>query len=157
MVTGASSRGVYSIGRAVASPLRERSSEETALPKIDVAIVDDDCSVREATKRLLQLLGYTTASFATAEEFLESGRVGDTVCLIVDMHLPGMSGAELQSRLSLDGYRLPIIFITAFAEEEVRARVLGDGALGYLFKPVREQSLIDCLDEAFRRSRNSLA
>jgi FixJ family two-component response regulator len=127
------------------------------LPKIDVAIVEDDDSVREATKRLLRLLGYTTASFATAEDFLDSGRVGDTACLVVDMHLPGMSGAELQSRLILDGYRLPVIFITAFAEEGTRARVLRNGALGYLSKPLREQSLIECLDQAFKRPRKDLA
>jgi FixJ family two-component response regulator len=121
------------------------------LPKIDVAVVEDDDSVREATERLLRLLGYTTASFATAEDFLKSGRVRDTVCLIVDMHLPGMSGAELQSRLILDGYRMPVIFITAFAEEETRARVLRNGALGYLSKPLREESLIACLDQTFKQ------
>jgi FixJ family two-component response regulator len=126
------------------------------LPTIDVAIVEDDDSVREATKHLLRLLGYTTASFATAEDFLESGRVCDTACLIVDMHLPGMSGAELQSRLILDGCRMPVIFMTAFVEEATRERVLRNGALGYLSKPLREQSLIACLDQAFKRSRNDL-
>jgi FixJ family two-component response regulator len=126
------------------------------LPKIDVAVVEDDDSVRDATKRLLRLLGYTAASFATAEEFLNSGRVRDTSCLIVDMHLPGMSGAELQSRLILDGYRIPVIFITAFVEEATRVRALRDGALGYLAKPLREQSLIACLDQAFKRPRKDL-
>jgi FixJ family two-component response regulator len=126
------------------------------LPKIDVAVVEDDDSVRDATKRLLRLLGYTAASFATAEEFLNSGRVRDTSCLIVDMHLPGMSGAELQSRLILDGYRIPVIFITAFVEEATRVRALRDGALGYLSKPLREQSLIACLDQAFKRPRKDL-
>jgi FixJ family two-component response regulator len=126
------------------------------LPKIDVAVVEDDDSVRDATKRLLRLLGYTAASFATAEEFLNSGRVRDTSCLIVDMHLPGMSGAELQSRLILCGYRIPVIFITAFVEEATRVRALRDGALGYLAKPLREQSLIACLDQAFKRPRKDL-
>jgi FixJ family two-component response regulator len=93
------------------------------------------------------LLGYTTVSFATAEDFLKSGRVSDTACLIVDMHLPGMSGAELQSRLILDGYRMPVIFITAFVEEATRERVLRNGALGYLSKPLQEQSLIACLGQ----------
>jgi FixJ family two-component response regulator len=105
----------------------------------------------------LRLLGYTTASFATAEDFLESGCAGDTACLIIDMHLPGMSGAELQSRLVQGSYGMPIIFITAFAEEETRARVLRNGALCYLSKPLREQSLIDCLDQAFKRPRNGIA
>ena len=127
--------------------------EELDLPKIDVAVVEDDDSVREATKHLLRLLGYATASFASAEDFLRSGRVCDTACLITDVHLPGMSGVELQSRLILDGHRMPIIFITAFPEEAIRARVLRNGALGYLSKPLQEQSLITCLDQALKRPR----
>jgi FixJ family two-component response regulator len=130
---------------------------ELDLPKIDVAVVEDDDSVREATSHLLRLLGYATASFASAEDFLKSGRVRETACLIADVHLPGMSGVELQSRLILDGHRIPIIFITAFPEEAIRARVLRDGALGYLSKPLQEQSLITCLDEALKRPRKDLA
>lgn len=126
---------------------------ELDLPKIDVAIVEDDESVREATKHLLRLLGYTTVSYGFAEDFLRSGRVHDTTCLIADVHLPGMSGVELQSRLILDGHRLPIIFITAFPEEAIRARVLRNGALCYLSKPLQEQSLIACLDQALKRPR----
>ena len=137
--------------------LRRRAREECELPKIDVAVVEDDDSVREATKHLLRLLGYVTASFASAEDFLRSGRVRDTACLIADVHLPGMSGVELQSRLILDGHRMPIIFITAFPEEAIRARVLRDGALCYLSKPLHEQSLISCLDQALKRPRRDLA
>jgi FixJ family two-component response regulator len=131
--------------------------EECDLPKIDVAVVEDDDSVREATKHLLQLLGYATASFASAEDFLNSGRVHDTACLVTDVRLPGMSGVELQSRLLLDGHRIPVIFVTSFPEETIRARVLRDGALGYLSKPLQEQSLIDCLDQALKRPRQDLA
>ena len=131
--------------------------EELDLPKIDVAVVEDDDSVRDATKHLLQLLGYATASFASAEDFLKSGRVGDTACLIADVQLPGMSGVELQSRLILDGHRMPIIFVTAFPEEAIRARVLKDGAVGYLPKPLQEQSLITCLDQALKRPQQDLA
>ena len=127
------------------------------MPKIDVAIVEDDESVREATKHLLRLLGYDTASFASAEDFLKSGRVRDTACLITDVHLPGMSGVELQSRLILDGHRLPIIFVTAFPKETIRARVLRDGALCYLSKPLQEQSLIACLDQALKRPQQDPA
>lgn len=127
------------------------------MPKIDVAVVDDDDSGREATKHLLRLLGYATASFASAEDFLRSGRVCDTGCLIADVHLPGMSGVELQSRLILDGHRMPIIFVTAFPNEATRARVLKDGALCYLSKPFKEESLIACLDQALERSRQGPA
>ncbi|WP_426533121.1 response regulator transcription factor [Bradyrhizobium sp. McL0615] len=126
------------------------------MPKIDVAIVEDDDSVREATKHLLRLLGYATASFASAEEFLQSGLVPDAACIITDMRLPGMSGAELQTRLLLEGRRLPIIFVTAFPEEAIRERVLRNGAIGYLSKPLQEQRLIACLDQAFRNPRPDL-
>lgn len=126
------------------------------MPKIDVAIVEDDDSVREATKYLLRLLGYATASFASAEEFLESGLASQAACLITDMRLPGMSGAELQARLLLEGHHLPIIFVTAFPEEAIRERVLRKGAIGYLSKPLEERRLIACLDQAFRTSRPDL-
>jgi len=106
---------------------------------------------------LLRLLGYATASFASAEDFLMSGRVRDSACLIVDVHLRGMSGVELQSRLILEGHHMPIIFVTGFPEEAIRARVLRDGALGYLAKPLHQQSLIDCLDQALKRPRQDLA
>jgi FixJ family two-component response regulator len=121
------------------------------LARIDVAVVEDDESVRKATKHLLRLLGYATASFPSAEDFLKSGRVNDTACLIADVHLPGMSGVELQSRLIGDGHRIPVIFVTAFPEDAIRAQVLRDGALAYLPKPLREQSLIACLDQALKR------
>jgi FixJ family two-component response regulator len=127
------------------------------LPKIDVAVIEDDNSAREATNHLLRLLGYVTASFASAEEFLRSGRVRDTACVITDVRLPGMSGVELQSRLNMDGYCMPIIFITSFPDETIRARVLRDGALGYLSKPFREESLITCLDQALKHLRQDPA
>jgi FixJ family two-component response regulator len=120
------------------------------LPKIDVAVVEDDASVREATKHLLRLIGYTADSFPSAEDFLNSGRVQDTSCLITDVHLPGMSGVELQSRLTSVGHRIPVIFITAFPDEAIRNRVLMGGALCYLSKPLEHQSLIACLDQALK-------
>jgi FixJ family two-component response regulator len=131
--------------------------EELDLPKIDVAVVDDDESVCEATKHLLRLLGYATVSFTSAEDFLRSGSVCDTACLITDVHLPGMSGVELQSRLILDGHRMSIVFVTAVPEETIRVRVLREGALCYLSKPLQEQSLIAYLDRALKRPRKDLA
>ena len=127
------------------------------MPKVDVAVVEDDESVREAMRHLLRLLGYAVASFTSAEEFLKSDHLGDTACLITDVHLPGMSGVELQNRLIRAGHRIPIIFVTAFPEEAIRARVLGDGALAYLSKPLQEQSLISCLDQALKRARQGSA
>ena len=121
------------------------------MPKLDVAIVEDDDSVREATAHLLRLLGYITASFSSAEHFLKSGLVRDTACLITDVRLPGISGLELQSRLILDGHHIPIVFVSAFPDEAIRARVLKNGAICYLSKPLQEQSLIACLDHALKR------
>jgi FixJ family two-component response regulator len=126
------------------------------LRDLDIAVVDDDDSVREATEHLLRLLGYATVSFASAEAFLNSGRVRNTACLIADVHLPGMSGVELQSRLISDGHLMPVIFVTAFPEEAIRARVLRDGALCYLTKPLHHEALIACLARAFDRPRQNL-
>jgi len=127
------------------------------LPKIDVAVIEDNESVREATKRLLRLLGYVTASFASAEDFLNSDSVRDTACLITDVRLPGMSGLELQRRLISDGQGMPIIFITAFPDEAARKRALRDGALCYLSKPFQEENLITCLDQALGRPPRNTA
>jgi FixJ family two-component response regulator len=119
-----------------------------------ISIVDDDKSVREAAKMLIRSLGYATATFASAEEFLESGRLCETACLITDVQMPGMSGVDLQSHLTANGHRTPVIFVTAYPEEGVRARALGAGAFGFLGKPFREDSLIACLDRALEHYRS---
>jgi FixJ family two-component response regulator len=113
-----------------------------------ISIVDDDESVREATKGLMRSMGYSTATFASAEEFLKSERVHETSCLIADVQMPGMSGVELQSQLIANGHRTPVIFVTAFPEEKIRARALQAGAVGFLSKPFNEESLIGCLEKA---------
>jgi FixJ family two-component response regulator len=113
-----------------------------------ISIVDDDKSVREATKMLVRSLGYATATFASAEEYLVSGRFGDTACLITDVQLPGMSGVDLQSHLMAHGRCPPMIFVTACPEASVRARALDAGVFGFLRKPFSPESLIACLDRA---------
>jgi len=115
-----------------------------------ISIVDDDDSVREATKHLVRSLGYDAATFASAEEYLRSDRVQDTSCLITDVMMPGMSGVELQFRLIADDRRTPVIFVTGFPQEWIRARVLAAGAVGFLSKPFHDQCLIDCLDRALK-------
>jgi FixJ family two-component response regulator len=115
-----------------------------------ISIVDDDESVREAAKGLVRSLGYDAIAFASAEEYLRSDCVQDTACLITDLQMPGMSGAELQDRLIADGRRTPIIFVTAFPEEKVRTRVLAAGAFGFLSKPFNDVCLIECLDRALK-------
>jgi len=118
------------------------------LPATIISIVDDDDSFREATKCLVKLLGYATASFASAEDFLNSERLRDSSCLITDVQMPGMDGVELQCRLIEDGNSLPVIFMTAFPEETVGERVLEKGACGYLSKPLDEDRLLTCLTKA---------
>jgi len=152
MVASSRACGVFLVGICGGNRAAWRggNGKMTHLPTIDVAVVEDDRSLRESTSRLLRLLGYATASFASAEDFLSSGRVRDTSCLITDVHLPGMSGVDLQSRLTSDGHRIPVIFITGFPDEAVRARVLSRGALCYLCKPLEQQSLIAWLDRALK-------
>ena len=83
--------------------------------------------------------------------FLQSPCINDTSCVISDVQMPGMSGVELQSLLIAQGHRMPIIFITAFHEERVRARAMKAGAIGFLNKPFSGQTLIECLETALKR------
>jgi FixJ family two-component response regulator len=115
-----------------------------------ISIIDDDESVREATKGLIRSLGYNAAAFASAEEYLRSDCVSDSACLITDLNA-GMSGADLQDRLIADGRRVPMIFITAFSDEKVRVRVLDAGAFGFLRKPFDDEQLIECLNKALKQ------
>jgi len=113
-----------------------------------ISIVDDDAFVRRATENLLLSLGFEVVTFESAEEFLESGRIGDTSCLIVDVQMPGSTGLDLQQRLIDLGKRVPTIFITAFFSERARTQALEAGAVGFLRKPFGEDSLIECLSRA---------
>jgi FixJ family two-component response regulator len=90
-----------------------------------LALVDDDASVRQAMGRLIRSFGFTVMVFASAEEFLRFGSLQDTSCLVLDMHMPGMSGLQLQSHLVAEGYRIPIIFITADPDERSRSGSAG--------------------------------
>jgi FixJ family two-component response regulator len=119
--------------------------------EIMISIVDDDESVRKATKVLISSLGYSATAFASAEEFLDSGQVADTTCLITDVQMPGMTGIELQSYLAVTGYKTPVILITAFPNESLRRRALDAGALGFLSKPFRTESLVACLEVALKQ------
>ena len=102
-------------------------------------------------------MGYAAETFTSAEEYLRSNCAADTACLISDIQMPGMNGADLQDRLLADGHRTPIIFVTAFPDESIRARVLKAGALGFLTKPFSDQSLIECLDKALLGAKSGPA
>src|SRR5262245_53142256 len=102
------------------------------LPKVPVvSIIDDDMSVRVATSRLVRSHGYQALAFASAEDFLKSKHLDDTCCVITDVQMPGTTGIELQRWLRDHGRSLPMIFITAFPEETIRARALEGGAVGF--------------------------
>jgi FixJ family two-component response regulator len=94
-------------------------------------------------KSLLGSFGYAAATFASAEDFLQSDQVDDTTCLICDVNMPGLSGLDLQSRLAAQGRQMPIIFVTASTGERTRARALTAGALGVLTKPFDVERLIE--------------
>jgi FixJ family two-component response regulator len=113
-----------------------------------ISIIDDDPSVREATRSLVRSLGYQAQAFSSAEEYLQSDRAENSSCLITDLHMPGMSGADLQDRLIAEGRQIPMIFMTAYYEERVRDQVMDAGAFGFLRKPFDDESLIACLDKA---------
>jgi FixJ family two-component response regulator len=108
-----------------------------------IAIVDDNASVCEAMQRLVEASGFAAEAFSSAEEFLQSERLNQTECLITDVQLPGMSGFQLQSHLSVSGSRIPIIVITAFPVEDRRA--LAAGAICFLRKPVVKEDLLTCI------------
>jgi FixJ family two-component response regulator len=120
-----------------------------------VSIVDDDDWFRGAIETLVRSLGLTTRTFASAEAFLQSSVVAETRCLVLDVQLPKMSGVELQHHLSHLGFDIPIVFITAYPDETVKARVLNAGAICFLHKPVdlRGQRLADCLYAALDRGK----
>src|ERR1700730_4254215 len=100
-----------------------------------IACVEDDVSAREALGGFLKAFGFTPEVFSSAEEFLQSDRLDEASCLITDVHLQGISGLQLQSRLAALGSCIPIIVITAFPDDGVRERALSAGAVGFLNKP----------------------
>jgi FixJ family two-component response regulator len=116
-----------------------------------VSIVDDDASIREALKSLMRSVRFDVEAFASAEEFLASGRSRDTACLILDVSLPGMSGFELQNRLNLERRGIPIVFITAHSDEASRDRALKGGAIDFLSKPVRRDALFKAIESAIEQ------
>ncbi len=117
-----------------------------------VSVVDDDESVRESLPDLLRALGYSVRAFSSAEEFLASDCVGESRCLILDIAMPGMTGPDLQQELTVRGQEIPIVFVTAQADEFVRQRLLEQGAVECLFKPFSDTALIEALNAAFRVS-----
>jgi FixJ family two-component response regulator len=115
---------------------------------ITIAIIENDEAMCEAIKTLMETVGLSAAGFASAEEFLRSQQAQHSACLILDVHMPGMSGFELQRRLAQDYCRIPIIFITAYYSEAERAQAMAAGAVDILQKPFSEQALFDAMQAA---------
>lgn len=111
-----------------------------------ICVIDDDASVRTATRRFVKSLGYAVEAFSSAEQFLRSARLNDTSCVIADLQLPGMSGLELLTTMRGQGHRAPFIFITAFPDESIRARAMKAGAICFLSKPFAGATLVNCLN-----------
>jgi FixJ family two-component response regulator len=116
-----------------------------------ISVIDDDASVRVATNNLLGSHGYPVQTFASAEEFLQSGELNDSSCVIADVQMPAMSGLDLLTHMRALGHKASFIFITAFPDESVRARALKAGAICFLAKPFAGPALINCVETALKR------
>jgi FixJ family two-component response regulator len=122
-----------------------------------VMIVDDDNSTRKSVRRLMKSFGIAVETFASAEEFLGSDRLDKTSCLILDVHMPGMNGLELQKRLIASGSVIPIIFITAFANDGACAQAMRAGAVAYFVKPFDDEELLNCIRAALQRAGSDVS
>jgi len=129
-------------------------TREKITPEILVSIVDDDALVAETIGAIVESLGHKAAVFDSAGHFLQSEVMTKTSCLITDLQMPGLDGLELQKELQSRGYRTPVIVVSGYSEEEVRARALAAGAVGFLRKPLDAEALIECLKAAIK-SRSS--
>ena len=107
-----------------------------------IAIVDDDDLIRGALQGMLKSVGLSSQAFASAEEFLNSGKQHQTACLIADIRMPGMSGLELQAKLNAEHCRIPTIFITAHGDVKMRMQALRAGAVEFLAKPFDDEGLL---------------
>ena len=115
-----------------------------------VAVVEDDESYRAAVQRLLKSAGLPVRSFASAEDFLKSGQQQETGCLIADIQMPGMSGLDLQAKLNAEHCPIPIIFITAHGDEEMRLQAMRAGAVKFLAKPFDGAMLLESVRVALQ-------
>ena len=113
-----------------------------------VAIVDDDAAVRVALEGLLRSAGLSAQAFDSAETFIESGQQFLTGCLIADIRMPGMSGLELQAKLNSEQCKIPIVFITAHGDAQMRMQALRAGAVEFLAKPFNDEVLLETVRAA---------
>jgi len=117
-----------------------------------ISVVDDDESVRESLPDLLNEFGFSARAFSSAEEFLTSRDLSETKCLILDVAMPGLTGPDLQRELQRRRQQIPIVFITAHRDDDVRPRLIEQGAVECLFKPFSDSDLLQALNSALRQS-----
>ena len=132
------------------SLVMESSKGGTGNERPLLSVVDDDESVRESLPDLLGEFGFAARVFSSAEEFLSSDSIDETTCLILDIAMPGMSGPELQQVLKSQGREIPIVFLTGQQDETIRARVLKEGAAGFLLKPFSDTALLAAVEAALQ-------
>lgn len=113
-----------------------------------VSVVEDDQFFRDSMRRLMKSLGHSVEAFSSAADFLASPRLVETACLIADVHMPAMTGIELYKHLIETGHTIPTILVTAYPDDDARSRVLKEGVICYLRKPVDEEQLKRCLRTA---------
>ena len=120
-----------------------------------VFVVDDDVPMRESLKNLIRSVGLRVELFSSAQEFLRSKRLDLPSCLVLDVRLPGLSGLDLQKRMTEAGMEIPIIFITGHGDIPMSVRAMKAGAVEFLTKPFRDQDLLDSIQEALERDRKA--
>src|SRR5262249_43288248 len=120
-----------------------------------VYVVDDDPSVREATESLIQSAGLKVETFASAQEFLASPRAEGPSCLVLDVHLPGLSGLDLQQELATANVQIPIIFLTGYGAIPTSVRVIKGGALEFLTKPFDDQDLLNAIQQGIAQDQRA--
>jgi FixJ family two-component response regulator len=138
-------------------PIQQSSYVRAIRPAPMVFVVDDDVSMRESLEPLILGLGFDVATFATAEEFLSTALPEIPSCLILDMRLPVLSGLELQERFAAQHVRMPIVFITGYADVAMAVRAMKAGAIEVLTKPLREDTLLRAIGEAIGWSKRTLS
>ena len=123
------------------------------MPRVPlITIVDDDDALRNSLDNLLRSVGFRVQGFVSAEAFLHAHHAHETACLILDVRMAGMNGLELQRQLVAAHWGMPIIFVTAYADDDAHERALAAGAVAFLSKPCREEDLLHAIDAALKHS-----
>ncbi len=121
-----------------------------------VYLIDDDESVRKSVARLLRVAAYQVEEYSSADEFLETCRMAEHGCIVLDLRMPGLSGEGLQDRLRTMKEALPVIIITGHGDAEIEASMMEKGAVAFLTKPFDDRELLDAIEAAFMRNRREV-